>query len=97
MLKEKKYLKNIAINQMSLCKWKNILGESGKGVHSIRLFGFAVVDVVMTFILALIISRFTKINYFIVLIFCFSLGIFLHALFCVETTVSKWLKSHLKK
>ena len=82
---------------MNLCKWKNILGESGKGVHSIRLFGFAVVDVVMTFILALVISRFTGCNYFIVLVFCFSLGIFLHELFCVETTVSKWLKSHLKK
>jgi len=77
---------------MNLCKYKNILGEPGKGVHSIRLFGVSVVDVILTFVLAWIINRFVQTNYFVVLIFCFSLGIILHKIFCVNTTIAKWLK-----
>ena len=77
---------------MNLCKYKNILGEPGKGVHSIRFFGVAVFDVILTFVLAWIINSFVKTNYFVVLIFCFSLGIILHKIFCVDTTIAKWLK-----
>ena len=77
---------------MNLCKYKNILGEPGKGVHSIRLFGVSVVDVILTFVLAWIINLFVKTNYFVVLVFCFSLGIILHQIFCVDTTIAKWLK-----
>jgi hypothetical protein len=43
---------------MSLCKYKNAIGEPNKGIHSYRLF---------------------------------SLGIVLHRLFCVKTTVDKKL------
>jgi hypothetical protein len=77
---------------MNLCKYKNILGEPGKGVHSVRLFGVAVVDVILTFVLAWVINSFVKTNYFVVLVFCFSLGIILHQIFCVDTTIAKWLK-----
>jgi len=77
---------------MSLCKYKNILGEPGKGIHSFRIFNIAVVDVLLTFVLAFVINLFIKTNYFIVLIFCFCLGIILHKLFCVDTTIGKLLK-----
>jgi len=33
---------------MSLCEYKNYFGESGKGVHSYRIFNIAIVDVIMT-------------------------------------------------
>jgi hypothetical protein len=33
---------------MSLCEYKDYFGESGKGVHSYRIFNFAIVDVMMT-------------------------------------------------
>jgi hypothetical protein len=77
---------------MSLCKYKNILGEPRKGVHSIRLFDISVVDVVLTFVLAWGINGLISGNlktYYIVLIFCFVLGIALHDLFCVKTTIGK--------
>jgi len=76
---------------MDLCKYKNALGEPGKGVHSYRLFGIAIADVVMTIIAAYMISYFFKTRFWYTLIILFLLGIFLHHIFCVRTTVDKWL------
>ena len=71
-----------------LCKYKNIFGEENKGIHSYRLFNVAIVDVIATIILALLISR----KHFIkILILLFILGIILHRLFCVRTTLDKLL------
>ena len=74
---------------MSLCKYKNVLGIPNKGIHSYRLFGVAIVDVIMTVFLAYLISIFTRYNFTNTLIFLFILGIILHRLFCVDTTVNK--------
>ena len=76
---------------MNLCKYKNFLGEPGKGIHSYRLFGVAIADVIMTIIGAFVISYLTKWNFWYTLIGLFLLGIFLHRLFCVKTTVDKLL------
>ena len=76
---------------MNLCKYKNILGEPGKGAHSYRLFGVAIVDVIMTIIAAYIISYFFKYSFIYVLLILFASGIVLHRLFCVPTTVDKLL------
>ena len=43
-----------------LCKYKDIFGNSGQGIHSYRLFGIAIIDVLMTVMLAFIIKYFTK-------------------------------------
>ena len=76
---------------MNLCKYKNILGKPGQGVHSFRIFNIAVVDVVLTFIGAYIISWITKIKYIYCLVGFFLSGIFLHKIFCVKTTIDKLL------
>ena len=78
---------------MNLCQYSKIFGESNKGAHSIRVFNLAIVDIISTFILALVIKFlfFRNINYFIILLFCFLLGIISHRLFCVKTTVDKIL------
>ena len=76
---------------MSLCKYKNILGEPDKGIHSHRLFGVAIADVIMTIIAAAIIAYFRKQPFVNVLLFLFLLGIVLHRIFCVRTTVDKLL------
>jgi len=72
-----------------LCKYKNIFGEPGTGVHSIRLFNIAVVDVIGTIILAVIFSKITKINLLVSMLLMFILGIIVHRIFCVNTTVGK--------
>lgn len=76
---------------MDLCKYKNIFGEPGKGVHSFRIFNIAVVDVVATLIVSYLISRFWKIRFMKVAFIMFLLGIVLHRLFCVRTTIDKLL------
>ena len=77
-----------------LCKYKNILGISGKGIHSIRFLDIAIIDVLLTIILAYVISLFIKKNEFVViLIMLFCLGIILHRLFCVRTKIDKLLFS----
>ena len=75
-----------------LCQYKNIFGKVGKGVHSYRIFNIAIVDVMLTILLAFIIYLFIpKYNFFIILILLFILGIFLHRIFCVRTTIDKLL------
>ena len=74
---------------MSFCKYKNIFGEPNTGLHSYRIFDIAVVDAASTIILAVILSYFLKINFLIVLFALFILGIIMHHLFCVRTTIDK--------
>lgn len=76
---------------VDLCKYKNALGEPGKGIHSYRFFDVAIMDVIMTLIGAAIISYFSGYSFLYVAIFLFILGIILHRLFCVRTTVDKVL------
>lgn len=76
---------------MNLCKYKNALGEPGKGIHSYRLFGIAVADVIMTIIASYIISYFFNTSLLYTLLFLFLVGIFLHHIFCVRTTIDKLL------
>jgi hypothetical protein len=86
---------------MTLCKYANKLGEPGKGPHSYRIFNIAIVDVLLTIIAALLFTLLFKyvikinspfLNIFIItLISLFILGIILHRMFCVRTTVDKLL------
>ena len=76
---------------IDLCKYKNMFGESGKGVHSYRIFNIAIVDVVLTILAAYIISFFTNYKFVYVMLFMFLLGIISHRIFCVRTTIDKLL------
>ena len=76
---------------MSLCKYKNSLGIPNKGIHSYRFLGLAIVDVIMTIIGAILLSYFFKISLVYTTISLFFLGIILHRLFCVRTTIDKLL------
>ena len=40
-----------------LCSYKNILGEPSNGVHGYRIFNIAIVDVLLTIIMAFIIHN----------------------------------------
>ena len=80
---------------MDLCKYKNILGVPGQGPHSYRIFNIAIVDVILTLILAYIISYNYNISFVKSSIILFILGILLHRLFCVRTTIDKVLFNEL--
>ena len=76
---------------MTLCKYANIIGEPGTGVHSIRLFNIAIVDVLVTILVAYIISKKFHKNFKVVLIVLFISGIIAHRVFCVRSTVGELL------
>ena len=76
---------------MLLCKYKDALGIPGKGIHSYRIFNIAIADVIMTIIGAYILSLIFKTPCLYTLIALFILGIILHRIFCVRTTIDKLL------
>ena len=76
---------------MDLCKYRDSLGVPKQGIHSSRFFGVAIMDVIFTIIGAWIISYFTNKSFIFTMIFLFLLGIMLHRLFCVRTTIDKLL------
>ena len=74
------------------CKYKNALGKPKQGLHKYRIFNIAIVDVLLTIIGAYLFYLFNpKFNFFVILLCLFVLGIVLHRLFCVRTTVDKLL------
>lgn len=74
-----------------LCKYKNALGEPKKGVHKYRIFNIAIVDVILTIIIAGILSYFFRWRFWLTLLILFLIGIIMHRIFCVKTTVDKAL------
>ena len=76
---------------MSLCKYKNLFGIPRKGIHSWRIFDVAMADVLQTLLGAALISYLFKLPLFYCVVGLFLLGIILHRLFCVKTTVDRWI------
>jgi accessory gene regulator protein AgrB len=71
------------------CQFKDILGKPGEGPHSIRLGGFAVVDSVLTILLAWYVSKWVDKPFPLVLLVVFIIGEILHWVFCVDTAFIK--------
>ena len=74
-----------------LCKYKNIFGKPGEGIRTIRVFGIAVMDTVVTIIAGYLISLYTGSPLLHVLAILFIMGIIAHRLFCVRTGIDKML------
>jgi hypothetical protein len=86
---------------VDFCKYKNIFGEPGKGVHKYRLGGIAVVDMGLTILLAAVTTwiwhrrhkraKPSKVvcYFLLVLLILILIGIFLHWLFCVDTALNR--------
>ena len=81
---------------MNLCKYKNLFGKPNTGVHSYRFMNIAIVDVILTIIIAILLSYFLKKSFIYTSIPLFILGIMLHRLFCVRTTIDKLLFPNAK-
>lgn len=77
---------------MYFCKYKDIFGRIGEGVHSIRIYNIAIFDVILTIISAIIIHKIVPfVNIYMMVFLLFILGIIMHRLFCVRTTIDKLL------
>jgi hypothetical protein len=80
---------------MGLCKYKNALGEPGKGPHT-HFMGVAWRDTVATILGGILLSILFKWNVVYSILGLFILGIILHRLFCVRTTIDKLLFPNVK-
>jgi len=76
-----------------------MFGEVGKGLHSYRIANIAIVDVLATIISAYLIYKLTypSYSYPTILVILFLLGIVLHRLFCVRTTIDKILFPNVRE
>ncbi len=81
---------------LELCKYKDIFGRPKEGGHSFRIFDVAVIDVVFTIIGGVLIARWLDVAIWKPVLVLFILGILLHRLFCVRTTVDKILFPNAK-
>ena len=69
-------------------KYRDLFGKPRTGVHKYRIFGFGLVDVLSTFLLAFIVWKVTNYPLLYVVIGVFIFGIIIHRLFCVNTTLN---------
>ena len=73
----------------SFCKYQHLFGVEGQGAHKYRIFNIAIVDTVATLFVAWVISAIFHLTFWKVLLVLFILGLLLHRLFCVQTTLTK--------
>lgn len=75
------------IVDMQLCAFSDVFGAARTGVHSIRLFDVAVVDVVLTLVAAYYLAVRYRQSYWVVLILLLAAGVAAHRLFCVKARI----------
>ena len=72
-------------------QYRDIIGVPGTGIHSYRFENTAIIDYFVTILLAMLLTKVTKIPLVLTTILLLVLGIILHMLFGVETSVLKYL------
>jgi hypothetical protein len=70
-----------------------IIGVPGVGIHSYRIFNIAYMDVLVVLIGSILLARIMKWNYTRTIVAMFILGIVVHRIFDVKSTVDKLLFS----
>ena len=73
------------------CKSKDIFGKPGTGFHKLHVGGVAIGDFLLTLVLAWITSYVSEIPLTITVIGWLVIAVVFHKIFCVETSVTKYL------
>ena len=76
---------------LDLCKYKDVLGVPGQGIHSFKIYGISVWDTLITLVCAIFLAWAANWSYLYTIVGAYILGIILHHLFCVRTTIDKFL------
>ncbi len=74
-----------------LCKYKDIADKPREGIHAIRVFDVAIIDVVFTVVGATILAHVLKWDVLLTNIAAFLIGIIVHRLFCVNTRINTFI------
>jgi hypothetical protein len=78
--------------ETGLCKYKDMFGKPGEGLHAYRLGGVAIVDVVMTLVAAYLLARWRGWGVLPTTAGLFLAGVIAHRVFCVRTAVDVKLR-----
>ena len=78
---------------MNLCKYSNIFGEPRTGLHAIRIFDLAIVDILLTLLGAYFAKSYVKLSLMKTFFLMWAIGTALHILFCVKTPITKLFKN----
>jgi hypothetical protein len=68
-----------------------LIGVPGEGIHSYRIFDIAYMDVIVVLVAAILLAWAMKWSYIKTIIGIFILGIVVHKVLCVGTSVDKAL------
>ena len=79
------------MNTCPFYKYREIFGTSTTGIHQYKFLDTAIMDYLLTIILACITAYFTHFPFVLATILWFILGIIFHVLFGVETNTTKYL------
>lgn len=79
------------MHAVNFCAYRHIFGVEGEGVHKYRVFNIAIVDTVLTILGSWLLSRYLGLSFLAVFLFVMVLGVLVHRLFCVQTTLTKWV------
>lgn len=74
-----------------LCQYRHIFGREGEGIHSIRVWDIAVIDLLLTLLAAYAISKYIRLQFLPTVILLLVTSVIIHRLFCVNTTLVKLL------
>lgn len=78
-----------------LCKYKNIIGSERTGMHSIRVFDIAIIDLLITLFAAYAFAYYTGVSFSISVILFITLGIVVHRLFCVNSKINTMIFGYI--
>lgn len=74
---------------MNLCQYKDLFGKPNTGLHSVRVFNIAIVDLSLTMFISAVIAYYIECKFIPVFIIVLLISLVIHKLFCVETTLTK--------
>lgn len=77
----------------TLAKYNQLFGEAGsrQGLRAFRILGISLMDVFVVLLFAYVFSLLNGLSFWVNSGFMFVLGILVHRMFCVRTTVDRWL------
>lgn len=73
------------------CQYRHIFGVEGEGAHSYRLFNIAIVDLALTILGSWLIAHYLQVSFWVTLAVVLIIGTLMHRLFCVRTTITKFV------
>lgn len=74
-----------------LSQFRNVFGKPHEGVHQYRILDIALIDLAFTVLFAWLFSIYNQQDFVKVLVVILIVGIFMHKLFGVKTTVDKFI------